>query len=418
MKKRQKMLLGKAIKFNPSESITKGKISKKIPMGFLTEFQRKIKGFELSEYSSGPKFRNGDTLVAKITPCLENGKTAYVDVLENEEVAFGSSEFIILRNTEFSDPEFIYYFARSPLFRERAISCMEGTSGRKRVNENILKNFEFNFPTLQDQQKIASVLSTLDSKIELNNRINAELEAMAKTIYDYWFVQFDFPSSLASINSASDRTLSKVEGYKTSGGEMVYNQELKREIPKGWEVKKLKDILKKNNKKFNLNDEKHNIDTIDLSVMPSSTMCLTEKNTSDEFGTNLFEMNKFDILFGAIRPYLLKAGFAPFDGLVTGTVHSFHTINEYDYNFALLTMTHESIFQFAISNSKGTKMPVIGADDLLEYKVPYNEKIVHKFNKILLFKEVISQNIQENQKLAELRDFLLPMLMNGQVVVE
>jgi len=268
-----------------------------------------------------------------------------------------------------------------------------------------ITDLKIDFPTLQDQQKIASVLSTLDSKIELNNRINAELETMARTLYDYWFVQFDFPDENGN-------------PYKTSGGEMVYNQELKREIPKGWEVKKLKDILKKNNKKFNLNDEKHNIDTIDLSVMPSSTMCLTEKNTSDEFGTNLFEMNKFDILFGAIRPYLLKAGFAPFDGLVTGTVHSFHTINEYDYNFALLTMTHESIFQFAISNSKGTKMPVIGADDLLEYKVPYNEKIVHKFNKILLFKEVISQNIQENQKLAELRDFLLPMLMNGQVVVE
>jgi type I restriction enzyme S subunit len=70
---------------------------------------------------------------------------------------------------------------------------MEGTSGRKRVNENTLKNFEFNFPILEDQQKIASILSSLDSKIELNNKINTELESMAKTLYDYWFVQFDFP---------------------------------------------------------------------------------------------------------------------------------------------------------------------------------------------------------------------------------
>ena len=131
-----KILVGKAIKFNPSELISKGSVAKKIPMGALTEFQRKINGFEYSEYNSGPKFRNGDTLVAKITPCLENGKTAFVDILENDEVAFGSSEFIVLRRTEYTTPEFIYYFARSPLFRERAISCMEGTSGRKRVNEN------------------------------------------------------------------------------------------------------------------------------------------------------------------------------------------------------------------------------------------------------------------------------------------
>ena len=77
----KKMPVGKAIKFNPSESIINGSIAKKIPMGVLTEFQRKISGFEYSEYNNGPKFRNGDTVVAKITPCLENGKTAFVDIL-------------------------------------------------------------------------------------------------------------------------------------------------------------------------------------------------------------------------------------------------------------------------------------------------------------------------------------------------
>src|SRR5690554_1586408 len=225
----RKLLVGKAIKFNPSESITKGSVAKKIPMGALTEYQRKINEFEYSEYKSGPKFRNGDTLVAKITPCLENGKTAFVDILENDEVAFGSSEFIVLRQTEYTTPEFIYYFARSPLFRERAISCMEGTSGRKRVNENSLKNLDFIFPDLPTQKSIAKVLSDLDAKIELNNKINRELESMAKTLYDYWFVQFDFPD-------ANGRP------YKSSGGKMVYNAELKREIPEGWEVKTLLDI--------------------------------------------------------------------------------------------------------------------------------------------------------------------------------
>jgi type I restriction enzyme S subunit len=139
--------VGEFIDFNPSESIKKDEVARKIPMDKLGVFQRKINGSEYSKYSAGPKFRNGDTLVAKITPCLENGKTAYVDILEENEVAFGSSEFIVLRENKNSDSKFIYYLARSPLFREKAISCMEGTSGRKRVNEGALKRQKFLFKT-------------------------------------------------------------------------------------------------------------------------------------------------------------------------------------------------------------------------------------------------------------------------------
>ena len=144
--------IGEFIDFNPSEKLQKNKIAKKIPMDKLGTFERKIKGFVFAEYQSGPKFRNNDTLVAKITPCLENGKTAFVNILDSEEVAFGSSEFIVLRNNKLSDAKFIYYLARSPYFREKAISCMEGTSGRKRVNETALKHLNRNryiFSTLK-----------------------------------------------------------------------------------------------------------------------------------------------------------------------------------------------------------------------------------------------------------------------------
>mgnify|MGYP000499936846 CR=1 FL=1 len=99
-------------------------------------------------------------------------------------------------------------------------------SARDNLNQNGILDIEIPFPNELTQQKIASVLSALDNKIELNNRINAELEAMAKTLYDYWFVQFDFPDK-------------KGKPYKTSGGKMVWNEELKREIPEGWEVKEL-----------------------------------------------------------------------------------------------------------------------------------------------------------------------------------
>ena len=296
--------------------------------------------------------------------------------------------------------EYNYYLLKCISLNKKQIG-----SSQPLLTQGILNKIDVNIYSDENiRTKIAAVLSALDAKIELNNQINAELEKMAKTIYDYWFVQFDFPDANG-------------KPYKSSGGAMVWNEELKREIPAGWEVLKMNKLLIKNIVKFNFNSNK-SIDTIDLSVMPSSTMCLNQKNSSDFFTTNLFILNKFDILFGAIRPYLLKAGFSPFDGLVTGTVHSFKTKNENFYNFALLTMVSNSMFDFAISNCKGTKMPVIGADDLLSYKVAFNEKVAIKFNNFLEFKHLIINNIEQNQTLADLRDWLLPMLMNGQIKVE
>lgn len=232
------MELGKAMQFNPPERLVKGKIAKKIPMERLTAFEKSIKGYEFSVYNAGPKFRNGDTLVAKITPCLENGKTAQVNILEKNEIAFGSSEFIVLRQNENTINDFIFYLAKSPTFRKRAIGCMEGTSGRKRVNEGALKLQVLPIPDKITQQQIASILSSLDSKIALNNRINAELEAMAKTLYDYWFVQFDFPYDF--VQGKPD---SAGKPYKSSGGKMVWSEELKREIPEGWEVSLIADWI-------------------------------------------------------------------------------------------------------------------------------------------------------------------------------
>ena len=178
----RKRKLSNFIEFNPSGSLQNGEIAKKIPMEKLMPYQRKVLGYVETEYTSGPKFKNGDTLVAKITPCLENGKTAYVDILDKDEVAFGSSEFIVLRakqnqvrEEDNTDPEFLYYLSVSPAFRKRAISCMQGTSGRKRVVEGTLKNHSLPIPNYKEQQHIAAVLSSIDKKIALNNRINHNL---------------------------------------------------------------------------------------------------------------------------------------------------------------------------------------------------------------------------------------------------
>lgn len=166
------------IDFNPRLSLKKGSIATKVAMDKLQPFTKKIPATEKAEFSGGAKFCNGDTIMARITPCLENGKTAFVDVLEDGEVGFGSTEFIVLRAKEgISDPQFIYYLATSPWFRNVAIKSMVGSSGRQRVQQGVLDELELTVPLLPEQQKIGAFLAMFDEKIALNNKINDNLAA-------------------------------------------------------------------------------------------------------------------------------------------------------------------------------------------------------------------------------------------------
>ena len=175
---------------NPTERLAKGTEAKKIAMELLQPFTKKISTYTREKYKGGVKFRNGDTLVARITPSLENGKTSFVDLLEDDEVGFGSTEFIVLRKIEdISDKNYLFYLACSPEFRDVAIASMTGTSGRQRVQTDVVKQHEFIFPPLSEQRAIASVLSSLDDKIDLLHRQNKTLEAMAETLFRQWFVE-------------------------------------------------------------------------------------------------------------------------------------------------------------------------------------------------------------------------------------
>jgi type I restriction enzyme S subunit len=175
---------------NPTESLSKGAIAKKIAMEMLQPFSKRVSGFSIEAYNGGMKFRNGDTIVARITPCLENGKTAYIDVFAEKEIGFGSTEFIVLREKpNITDKQFLYYFAISNEFRDVAILSMTGSSGRQRVETDVVRNHKFLLPPLPEQKAIASVLSSLDDKIDLLHRQNKTLEAMAETLFRQWFVE-------------------------------------------------------------------------------------------------------------------------------------------------------------------------------------------------------------------------------------
>jgi len=189
MKKWHSYKLSDVVRFNPSERLLKGEIAKKVPMDLLQPYTRGISGFEMASYTGGSKFRNGDTLMARITPCLENGKTAYVSMLDEDEVGFGSTEYIVFRNIEgITDNKFVYYFVTSPWFRDIAVKSMVGSSGRQRVQQAMLENLVVNLPPLAEQKQIAGILGALDDKIELNRCINDNLEQQAQALFKAWFV--------------------------------------------------------------------------------------------------------------------------------------------------------------------------------------------------------------------------------------
>ncbi|WP_339195947.1 restriction endonuclease subunit S [Solibacillus sp. FSL R5-0449] len=268
------------------------------------------------------------------------------------------------------------------------------------VDRNVLHSMKVPFiKEVEEQKKVVNILEKIDNKITINNKINDNLEKQIKMIYDYWFTQFDFPNETG-------------KPYRSSGGKMIWNNELKREIPEGWQVAPLKDLLIKNTIAFDYLKE---LPAVDLSVMPSDSISLNQLNKSSNFTTNLYKMNCGDILFGSIRPYLHKAGIAPCDGVVAGTIHSYKVKDEKFYNFILATITRKMFFDFALNVSTGSKMPVVSNDVLLSYKVAYSSELVKKFSVIPL-KDTIVKNVQQNQMLVQLRDWLLPMIINGQIV--
>lgn len=212
------MKLSDIIEFNPRETLSKGAIAKKIAMEKLEPFTRDIPEFEYLEFRGGTKFRNGDTLMARITPSLENGKTSKVNLLDEDEVGFGSTEFIVVRAKEnISDENFVYYLMIAPNIREVAIKSMVGTSGRQRVQLDVLKNHEILCPPLKEQIRIGKILKVLDDKIENNKKINHHLEQMALSIFKEEFSKKEVTNKLGDffpvITGKKDANIAKGGEY-------------------------------------------------------------------------------------------------------------------------------------------------------------------------------------------------------------
>ncbi len=308
--------------------------------------------------------------------------------------------------------KFLAFYLRSKLFR-KTMSNNAIMTLRASFNEQIFSYLDLLLPEYTEQVKAGDLLYLFNDKIELNNKINAELEAMAKLIYDYWFVQFDFPDANG-------------KPYKSSGGKMVYNEELKREVPDGWEVKLIGncfDYLEGPGiRKFNYSDDGHNFINIrcikggDLDVSNATKI-------KKELIENLthFLLEEEDVVVstsGSLgRSAVVRKEHLPL--LLNTSVIRFRPIKSNYHSFMVIYLKSQYFLGKLTQLATGSIQKNFGPTHLNEIKdcIPPDATFT-EFQKVaspILSKQLINKS--ENQKLAELRDWLLPMLMNGQVTV-
>jgi type I restriction enzyme S subunit len=348
---------------------------------------------EISNYEEF-LLNEGDVILAMDRPWIDAGlkfskiSTADLPCLQVQRTAR-------LRGGKNLSTAYLKYIIASDSFA-KYVQLINTGSNVPHISSQQIKDFPVSVPTIEEQEKIAKILSDLDSKIELNNKINAELEAMSKTIYDYWFVQFDFPNV-------------KGKPYKSSGGKMVWNEELKREIPDGWEVKTIGEVAKI--KAGGDKPAKHSIEKTEINNVPIYSNGITNDGL---YGyTNNAVINEQSVTISARGTIgfcvLRNKPFVPIIRLISLTPQ-LNGSAKYFY---------ETLKNFIFENS-GSVQQQLTVPQVTGLKILYpNEAILKKFDEITTpMINRIDFIKEENQLLASLRDWLLPMLMNGQVRVK
>ena len=351
------------------------------------------------------RFKKNDILIANIRPYLKKIWQADID-------GGASSDVLVVRPNDVIDNNFLYYALTQDSFFEYV---MKGSKGTKMPRGDKSQIMDFVIPDLEidEQIKIGKLLKSIDQKIQINNQINQELEAMAKTLYDYWFVQFDFPDQNG-------------EPYKSSEGKMVYNPELKREIPEGWGVASIRDfesniITGKTPSRTNSDNFGGEIPFITIGDIRGNTYIYRTSETLTDLGASV-QKNKYLPEESLCVSCIATVGEI---GFTTEPSHTNQQINsivfEDETNRYYLYFALKNYFENANASAKtGNTFANMNKEDFSGIRIilPRNE-IKNNFHKMTepYFAQIKCLQGQ-NQELTQLRDWLLPMLMNGQGKVE
>ena len=432
--------LSDIVNFNPSRILKKGTVAPFIEMASLPTNTKFIKQIDEKPFSGGSKFKNGDTLFARITPCLENGKTGKVTNLKDEIIGHGSTEFIVMsaKEPEF-DEDYIYYFARLPEFREFAQQRMVGTSGRQRVAWQDLADFEFIFPPKEQRKKAAALLNSYDQKIDLNTQINQTLEQISQALFKSWFVDFDpvrakvqalsdglsleqaelaamqaisgkTPEELTALSQTQpDRYAELAETAKAFPCEMVEIDGV--EVPKGWEVKPLGDLISfvkgKKPKAVSPNQEENMLPHILTSSLEGkyNEFCESNKLITVEYQNTIMLMDGSNSGRVAIGH----------NGVIGSTLAKINLENNKLWAIIYQFLKHkEADIQ---ANTTGTTIPHTDKNRVNNYLMTIpNDFLLDKFTELFdnsLLKIISNRN--QIISLETIRDLLLPRLLNGEI---
>jgi type I restriction enzyme S subunit len=389
------------VEINPKVSLKKGLEYSFVEMKDLSEGNKFIMPSQKRNLTGGSRFENGDTLFARITPCLENGKICQVNKLENG-IGFGSTEFLVFRGKEdISDSNFVYYLSLSNEVRSFAEQNMVGTSGRQRVSWQVFDNLFLTLPPLPTQTAIAEILSSLDDKIELNNKINQDLENLAQTLFKQWFIDFEFPNENG-------------EPYKSSDGEMVESE--LGEIPKGWEVGtiyKISDVIYGAPFKSSLfNQENRGFPLIRIRDLKT----FKPQYWTEEIHPKRTKIYAGDLIVGMdaeFRPQIWLGQEAWLNQRLC------HFKPKAGFSKLFVREIIRPQLAFFENSSVGTTVIHLGKADIDTFKsiIP-TERTLLTFEELStsIFNDIINNSI-ENQQLTTLRDTLLPKLISGELGV-
>ncbi|GAB4534366.1 MAG: hypothetical protein Fur0018_24220 [Anaerolineales bacterium] len=421
------MLFSDAVEINPSVTLERGKTYPFVSMQAVTPEDHWVVPSETREYTGGgTKFIHGDTLMARITPSLEHGKIVRYSGVGQYKQGFGSTEFIVLRGKEgITNNNFVYYLVKSPRVHQYAISQMTGTSGRQRVPTESLSFLEVDIPPLPEQRAIAHILGTLDDKIELNRRQSETLEAMARALFQAWFV--DFEPVRAKMNPPSPRGSPTGVLREGAGGEGIYalfpDRLVESElgpIPDGWKISPLDEIATYLN---GIAWQKYKAQPGASSLPVIKIRELRDGRTSDTSDRAVLDVSKEywiddgDVIFSWSGSLLVKI-WCGGQGILNQ--HLFKVTSEKFPKWFFYWWTQEHLERFQrIAADKATTMGHIKREHLNETKalIP-SDGLLQRMSNIMtpLLEQHVVLSRQANV-LTALRDTLLPKLISGQVRV-
>ena len=323
-----------------------------------------------------------------------------------DDVVLGYHNALITPNPKLLNGKYLNALFHTDYSKRYFAFNASGSGQRYALSGEALNSFPVLLPpTLKEQEAIGNFFSLIDRKISLNRAINQNLEAMAKQLYDYWFVQFDFPNE-------------EGKPYKSSGGEMVWNEKLKREIPEGWNIAKLENSFQVVSDKAKKEDIQHLL-YAPIEVLPRKQMSFHDTAPIENAVSGLCKFEKGNILLSNRRVYFHKVCIAPFDGVTRDTVIVLKAINESTLGFDYQIINSEYFISYATKFSYGSEQPVLSWQDAKNYYYakPNNETAKKYSNCVAPLINKVLEVQNELRELTKQRDELLPLLMNGQVSV-